>query len=197
MELFRYGRHATALGALLLAAACAQTPDRDRTAAPGTFPADTAGPVIETGEAQTAASSAASPSVLFSYPVIAGVVYSGFGAPRGGGGRYHSGVDVSTDMGTPVSAAGAGEVIHAGFGYQGSSAWGRAVLIDHGQGWSTLYAHLSAVHVAVGDRLEGGEHIGDVGVSGNATGPHLHIEVRHNGVARDPGDHIPGLGAGS
>lgn len=197
MKPFRYGRHAAALNALLLAAACAQTPDRDRTAAPGTFPTGTAAPAIETGEARTASTSAVSPSVLFSYPVIAGVIYSGFGAPRGGGSRYHSGIDVSADTGTPVRAAGAGEVIHAGYGYQGSAAWGQAVVIDHGQGWTTLYAHLSVVHVAVGDRLDGGERIGEVGQTGNATGPHVHIEVRHDGVARDPGDHIPGLGAGS
>jgi murein DD-endopeptidase MepM/ murein hydrolase activator NlpD len=194
MEPNWHGWRATVLLAPVLAAACAQTPDR--TDGPATFPTGIAGAAAETGEASTASTASASPSVLFSYPVVSGVIYSGFGAARGSG-RYHSGIDVSTDTGTPVQAAGAGEVIHAGFGYQGSLAWGRTVVIDHGRGWLTLYAHLSAVYVDVGDRLDGGEHIGDVGQSGNATGPHLHVEVRHNGVARNPRDHIPGLGAGS
>lgn len=138
--------------------------------------------------------------VLFSYPVVEGVIYSGFGDRRGGGGstaRYHSGIDISTPSGTPVRAAGAGQVVHAGYGYQGSAAWGQAVVIDHGQGWITLYAHLSAIDVTVGQQLEGGETIGNVGQTGNATGPHLHVEVRHNGASVDPAAHIPGLGAGS
>jgi len=175
-----------------LAAGCAQTPRRDPPAA--------LSPDIE-GSREPEIPDAASPdqalSVLFSYPVTEGVLYSPFGARRGGGTRRHSGADISAPRGTPVQAAGAGEVIFAGFGYQGSAAWGRVVLIDHGQGWTTLYAHLSVIEVAVGDRLEGGEQIGRIGQTGNATGPHLHIEVRENGHAQDPASLIPGIAAGS
>ena len=191
MPLVHHSCRTVLLGALGLLAACAQTPRPPETEA--TFPAGIAVPGAETGEAAPAATAG---SVLFSYPVVSGIVYSGFGAARSGG-RDHSGIDISTQYGTPVRAAGAGEVIHAGFGYQGSAAWGRTVVIDHGRGWITLYAHLSAVHVATGDHLDGGEHIGDVGTSGNATGPHLHVEVRQDGVARDPSRHIPGIGSGS
>ena len=71
------------------------------------------------------------------------------------------------------------------------------MLIDHGNGWITLYAHLSAVDVSVGTQLQGGEQIGRVGATGNATGPHLHIEVRRNGQALNPALHIPGIGIGT
>ncbi len=174
-------------GAVLAAgllAACAQTPD---STGPANAPPGPAAPDPSGGET----------TVLFSYPVVTGILYSPFGASRGGGTRRHSGADISAPTGTPVQAAGAGRVIHAGYGYQNSASWGQVVLIDHGNGWQTLYAHLSAVDVSVGMRLQGGEQIGRVGATGNATGPHLHVEVRRNGRALDPVLHIPGIGTGA
>jgi murein DD-endopeptidase MepM/ murein hydrolase activator NlpD len=174
----------TCLLALTSLAACAQTPD------PATSTRQTPGRAAPEP-------SGSEPAALFSYPVVTGVLYSPFGASRGGGTRRHSGADISAPTGTPVRAAGAGRVIHAGYGYQNSASWGQAVLIDHGNGWITLYAHLSAVDVSVGTQLQGGEQIGRVGETGNATGPHLHIEVRRNGQALNPALHIPGIGTGA
>ncbi|RKR00361.1 murein hydrolase activator EnvC family protein [Maricaulis maris] len=182
----------TALLAPVVIAACAQSP-RQEPVTP--LAPDLAG--APPGSAIPGHDTAPDPgAVLFSYPVVEGIVYSRFGAVRGGG-RVHSGTDISAPRGTPVRAAGAGRVIYAGYGYQGSAAWGQVVLIDHGRGWTTLYAHLSAVDVSVGQDLLGGEQIGRVGRTGNATGPHLHIEVRENGTRHDPSRLIPGIGTGS
>lgn len=186
------------LAAPLALAACAATPSSPPSPSP--FPSGIAAAPGASAPGEGGDLPSGAGVVLFSYPVVEGVIYSGYGDRRGGGGstaRYHSGIDVSAPAGTPVYAAGAGQVIHAGYGYQGSAAWGQAVVIDHGQGWLTLYAHLSAVDVVVGQDLAGGETIGNVGQTGNATGPHLHIEVRRNGVSQNPSNHIPGLGAGS
>lgn len=175
---------AAVLVAVAVLAACAQGPARTADPSPARAPVSTSATMP-------------GPVALFSYPVVAGIVFSPYGAPRSGGQRRHSGTDISAPQGTPVHAAGAGVVRHAGYGYQGSAAWGQAVVIDHGAGWVTLYAHLSAVDVVVGQALLGGEQIGLVGRTGNATGPHLHLEVRHNGESVDPQSHIPGIGAAS
>ena len=101
--------------------------------------------------------------------------------PRGA--RFHTGVDFSAPSGTPVGAAGAGDVTYAGLLAGG---WGRVVTIAHGSGVRTMYAHLSRVRVAVGQRVEAGETVGLVGATGRASGPHLHFEVRVRGAAVDP-----------
>lgn len=101
--------------------------------------------------------------------------------PRGS--RFHTGVDYSARVGTPVRAAGAGIVTYAG-GLAGG--WGRVVTIAHGADVRTMYAHLSATRVQVGRRVDAGQTIGLVGKSGNASGPHLHFEVRVRGAAIDP-----------
>jgi secretion/DNA translocation related TadE-like protein len=93
----------------------------------------------------------------------------------------HSGLDFATEPGVPVFAAARGQVTAAG----PAGRYGNLVAIDHG-GVVTYYAHLSAVTVTVGDVVETGRQVGSVGSSGNATGPHLHFEVRVGGVARDP-----------
>ncbi len=100
-------------------------------------------------------------------------------------GSFHSGIDIAAPAGTPVLAADNGMVSYRGW----NGGYGRLVLIDHGNGTVTAYAHLSGYAVSVGDRVEKGQVIGYVGSSGNSTGPHLHFEVRVNGVAKNPLDY--------
>lgn len=120
-----------------------------------------------------------SPSAAgFTWPT-SGQITSGFG-PRWG--RMHQGLDVAAPTGRPITAAKSGKVILAG----ASGGYGNLVVIDHGGGLSTAYAHQSRIAVGVGDVVTQGGLIGYVGSTGRSTGPHLHFEVRVNGAARDP-----------
>ncbi len=110
---------------------------------------------------------------------VQGVMTSGFG-PRWG--RQHNGLDLAANTGTNVIAAGAGQVLSAGF----SGGFGNLVLIDHGGGLVTAYAHLNAINVRSGQQVSAGNSVGTVGSTGNSTGPHLHFETRVNGVAYNP-----------
>ncbi|MBA2566072.1 MAG: M23 family metallopeptidase [Gemmatimonadetes bacterium] len=102
-----------------------------------------------------------------------------WGAGRGG---YHYGLDLHGRRGDPVYAAAAARV-----GATGSEgAYGRRLRLDHGSGLSSFYAHLDRILVTVGDPVRRGEVIGRVGSTGNATGPHLHFELRWNGRWVDP-----------
>jgi murein DD-endopeptidase MepM/ murein hydrolase activator NlpD len=103
----------------------------------------------------------------------------GFG-PRGDG--FHTGIDFPAPAGAPVSAAGAGCVTSAGF----DDGYGNLVVLSHGNGVTTWYAHLSRIDVRVGACLAAGTQVGLVGATGRATGPHLHFEVRVRGAAIDP-----------
>ncbi len=98
----------------------------------------------------------------------------------------HEGVDILAVRGTPVHAAGGGKVISASNRYKGSDAWGNMVVIDHGHGLVTRYAHLDSYSVRKGDRVSAGEVIGAVGSTGKVTGPHLHFEVLKDGAPIDP-----------
>lgn len=91
-------------------------------------------------------------------------------------------MDFSGKTGTPIKAAGAGKVIRAGW----NGGYGRMVEIDHGNGLTTRYAHMSRISVKVGEHVEPGSVIGKVGSSGRSTGPHLHYEVRKSGEAVNP-----------
>jgi murein DD-endopeptidase MepM/ murein hydrolase activator NlpD len=118
-----------------------------------------------------------------------GRVTSGVGmrpSPWTGKAEFHSGIDIPNPIGTPIHAPGDGVVDFAGE----SNGNGTALILDHGQGITTLYAHLSATHVKKGDRVRRGERIAAVGNTGNSTSPHLHYEVRVNGVPIDPRDHL-------
>ena len=97
-------------------------------------------------------------------------------------GRMHQGIDIANSTGTPIYAAQAGEVIFAGR----MSGYGNAVMIDHGGGFTTLYAHQSRIMVSKGQSLDRGSRVGSIGNTGNSTGPHLHFETRYGGAARNP-----------
>lgn len=104
---------------------------------------------------------------------------SGFGRRWG---RLHEGIDMAGPVGTPIHVTGDGVVTFAGR----SGAYGNLIKIRHELGTETRYAHLSRIHVKVGDRVSQGDRIGDMGNTGRSTGPHLHYEVRMNGRAVDP-----------
>lgn len=104
----------------------------------------------------------------------------GFG-PRGA--RFHTGVDYPAPAGTPVTAAANGRVTYAA---RHPGGWGLLVVLAHGNGVRTLYAHLSTTGTRVGQRIAAGTRIGRVGSTGGSTGPHLHFEVRLRGAAVDP-----------
>lgn len=96
--------------------------------------------------------------------------------------RFHSGVDFGADFGTLISAAEAGTVIFAGW----SGGYGQTVILDHGGGMTTLYAHAQRLLVREGQFVQQGQPIAEVGSTGLSTGPHLHFEVRLNGEPTDP-----------
>ena len=115
----------------------------------------------------------------FIWPVN-GAVVSGYGMRWG---RLHEGIDIAASTtGTPIWAAAAGTVIHAGW----LGGYGNLVVVDHGNGLATAYAHASAILVGVGQQVAQGESVALVGSTGNSSGPHLHFEVRVNGAAVDP-----------
>lgn len=132
----------------------------------------------------------------FTHRVTDGRVTSHFGhrpqRPAGSGIR-HRGTDIAAPTGTPIWAAGAGTVVHAEMGYAGSDRWGYTVVIDHGNGWKTFYAHMHKIDVEVGDTIRAGHPIGQVGSTGASTGPHVHVELRHGREHLDPANFLPGL----
>ena len=96
--------------------------------------------------------------------------------------RLHAGIDMGAPIGTPVRAADGGTVLIAG----GARGYGTLLVIGHGDGLSTAYAHMSTISVSVGERVGRGQKVGEVGNEGNSTGPHLHFELRRDGEPVDP-----------
>lgn len=118
-------------------------------------------------------------------PLRAYAISSSFGMryhPLLGGQRFHAGLDFPAPAGTPVQATAPGAVSFAGW-YGG---YGLCVAIDHGNGYMTLFAHLSALSINQGTVVSAGSALGRVGSTGQSTGPHLHYEVRYNGRPVDP-----------
>ena len=111
----------------------------------------------------------------------------------GEGRRSHShpGMDLDGETGDPVFAAGPGIVTSAGPAPAGYSGYGTTVIIDHGGVVTTLYAHLSAVRVQVGQLVQAGDLVGAIGTTGNVTGSHLHFEVRLANRPVNPRDWLP------
>lgn len=95
---------------------------------------------------------------------------------------FHEGVDLKGKTGDPVYAAKSGVVTYSGW----MSGYGKLIIIDHGDGYSTRYAHLSSISASKGENVEKGNYIGAVGSTGRSTGPHLHFEIRKNGKTVDP-----------
>jgi len=95
----------------------------------------------------------------------------------------HRAIDIGSWLGNPVVASDSGYVVYAGWDRTG---YGNLVIIDHGNGYRTYYAHLSAIYVRIGDSVGQGQQIGAVGSTGRSTGPHLHFEIRYRNVQRNP-----------
>jgi murein DD-endopeptidase MepM/ murein hydrolase activator NlpD len=122
---------------------------------------------------------------------VSGKLESGLGGRRnpfgGRGFEYHEGQDIDAAYGTPVQVTASGRVIIAGR----QRGYGNVVYVDHGNGLSTRYGHLSEIDVTVGQTVTRGQTIGLVGSTGRSTGPHLHYEVRINNQPVDPRQYLP------
>lgn len=122
---------------------------------------------------------------------VKGTLTSAFGerlSPTTGEPGFHYGVDIAADEGTPIAAFADGTVRQVA-----ESDYGKYLIVDHADGFSTLYAHCSSISAAEGDKVKRGEEIARVGQTGNATGPHLHLELWKNGAALDPADYLTEL----
>jgi len=118
------------------------------------------------------------------WPITGGRYFSEFGWREEG---FHRGLDIAVPTGTPAAAVGAGVVTLAGW----NGGYGYCVIIDHGNGVESLYGHASSVLVSVGQSVNAGELVIQVGSTGNSTGPHLHLEVLVNGTPVNPRDYLP------
>jgi murein DD-endopeptidase MepM/ murein hydrolase activator NlpD len=123
----------------------------------------------------------------FRWPIEHGVLSSRFGRR---GKAFHDGIDIAAPIGAAVRAAAAGEVVYD----QSLSGYGKVIILRHGHGYSTVYAHNDVHYVRRGERVETGQLIAGVGRTGRATGPNLHFEVRLKNIARDPLLFLPARG---
>ena len=133
------------------------------------------------GASETATTS--SNNAGFIWPVQ-GRITSGYG-PRWG--SFHNGIDVASPTGAPIKAIAAGTVVTAGW----RQGFGYMIRIDHQNGWNSLYAHASQLFVKEGQDVQSGHQIAAVGATGNATGPHVHLEMIYEGAHRNPIQHLP------
>ncbi len=141
------------------------------------------------GQSDSGGVSSSAPDINYStsgyvWPV-SGPITSPFGwrtHPIYGSQSFHSGVDIGASSGTPVASAGNGTVISAGW----NGGYGNCVIVDMGNGLSSVYAHLSSIYVSNGQVVSAGQSVGAVGSTGNSTGPHLHFEMRSYGTAVSP-----------
>jgi murein DD-endopeptidase MepM/ murein hydrolase activator NlpD len=118
-------------------------------------------------------------------PIVDGWFSSNFGFridPFNGQNSFHEGIDFPAESGTPIMAAASGQVVTAEVHPQ----YGKMIEIDHGNGLVSRYAHTSQMLVKVGDLVVRGQKVGSVGSTGRSTGPHLHFEVRLNGIPQNP-----------
>ena len=127
---------------------------------------------------------AAASSIPFAFPLRSGYRLSSSFGPRGG--RLHKGIDLASSLNTPILSTADGVVRFSGT----QSGYGNVVIIDHGDGYETYYAHLNRRRVTVGETIARGDRIGDMGNTGRSTGVHLHYEIRKDGVAVNPMTYI-------
>ena len=159
----------------------------DSLPAPRTIPATAAGAVytrVATAPLHYANSAANALEPAVPLP-LADRVSSGFGMrrdPFDDSERFHAGVDIAAPAGRAVPAVAGGRVAFAGT----AAGYGNLVVIEHGDGTSTRYAHLAEIAVRAGEAVEAGRAVGTVGSTGRATGPHLHFELRQGGLPVDP-----------
>jgi murein DD-endopeptidase MepM/ murein hydrolase activator NlpD len=139
------------------------------------------------------AAQVAAATALFSVAPLAGEMSSAYGMrpdPRNGEPQFHTGVDYRADEGAPIAAPAAGRVVSARVP-EDRPGYGMVLVIDHGGGWVTRYAHLSAFEVSADQLVEAGQLVARVGNTGFSTGPHLHFEVLRNGENVDPETMLP------
>jgi murein DD-endopeptidase MepM/ murein hydrolase activator NlpD len=121
-----------------------------------------------------------SPGSPFAWPVV-GQITQGYS-------EKHPALDLGAPYGSPVYAAQAGTVTHSGWARTG---YGYTVILDHGEGMQSLYSHMKGAWVTVGQKVERGQLIGEVGSTGHSTGPHVHFEIRVGGKRVDPSGYLP------
>lgn len=126
--------------------------------------------------------SLALPAGLLAWPIM-GVITSCYGWRSSG---FHHGLDIAAKTGTPIRACASGKVISAG----SKAVYGNTVIIEHYDGRQSLYAHAQKIYVKPGQKVVKGQAIATVGSTGNATGPHLHFEVRQNGKTLNPANYL-------
>lgn len=131
----------------------------------------------------TLASRGGAQAPVFRWPLL-GTVTSYYGMRAGG---FHFGLDIAAPYGTEVVSAASGIVEFTGV----QRGYGLMLTVDHGNGWSSLYAHNSSLLVSKGQRVSAGTPVAKVGASGNATGPHLHLEIMQHGKKLDPMGYLP------
>lgn len=117
---------------------------------------------------------------------VSGTITSRFGVRSNIRSSAHTGLDIATSTGTPIAAAASGTVTFSG--YKGS--YGNMIVISHGNGVQTYYGHCSQLYLSAGATVSQGQTIASVGSTGNSTGPHLHLEIRVNGVAYNPQNYL-------
>jgi murein DD-endopeptidase MepM/ murein hydrolase activator NlpD len=122
---------------------------------------------------------------LLEWP-LRGVLYGRFGKK---GREPHDGIDLAAPQGTPVRTARAGRILYAGE----QKGYGNIVIVDHGDNLMTLYAHNHDLRVRTGQKVRDGQVVATVGQSGKTSGPHLHFEVRRDGLPVDPLDYLGAL----
>ena len=121
--------------------------------------------------------------ISFIKPISGGVITSYFGMRRG---RQHNGIDIADQINTKIYASEEGEVIFAGY----SGSYGNLVKIKHSDNYETYYAHCNSIVVSVGEKVQQGQYIANMGMTGNATGSHIHFEIRLNGCPINPYEYI-------
>ncbi len=164
--------------------AAAEQPTRTNEGGPEPTRAEPVSAATVEALAQAHKASGASTDAPLHWPVD-GRISSGFGwrkSPFTGERTFHSGVDIAARRGDPVEACWDGQVIFSGL----KDGYGRVVIVEHAGGWQSYYGHNSKNNVNVGDTVRAGEKIASIGSTGRSTGPHLHFELRRDGLAWDP-----------